>query len=151
MAYSTDSDLMEYQPYVFEHGISDFSIYHEKAAFDIQRDIKALWMPLQNTLTDPARRGMSRTASDVTLFDAAKLNNAQWIRASVYRVLGWYVLPRLAASVGGQGFLGMLAFYERAYTKELQSVFDEGVEYLINSVYQKIFVMPLAARSRQMR
>jgi len=151
MAYSTDSDLMEYQPYVFEHGISEFSDYHDKAEADIQRDIKTLWLPLQNRLTDPARRGLNLLATDSTLFDPDNLKPSQWVKASVYRVLAEYVLPRLAASVGGQGFLGMLAYYQRAYQKELQSVFDDGVEYLISSVYQKIFVMPLAARSRLIR
>jgi len=151
MSYSSDSDLMEYQPYVFEHGISEFTGYHVKAASDIVRDIKALWLPLQNTLVDPAHRSMSLLATDSTLFDAASLNSTQWVRASVYRVLGWYVLPRLAASVGGQGFLSMLAFYEREYMGEMQSVFGEGVEYLINGVYEKIFVMPLAERSRVRR
>ena len=151
MSYSADSDLMEYQPYVFEHGISEFALYHTKAALDIQRDVKALWLPLQRTLIDPARTGMNRLATDSTLFDADNLNPEQWVKASVYRVLFAYILPRLSASVGGQGFLGMLGFYEKAYGKEMQSVFDDGLEYKVNSVYQKIFVMPLAARSRQMR
>ena len=151
MAYSADSDLMEYQPYVFEHGINEFGIYHDKAALDIQRDVKALWLPLQRRLIDPARTGMILLATDSTLFDADNLNGEQWVKASVYRVLCEYILPRLGASVGGQGFLVMMTYYERVYRKELQSVFDEGVEYKISGVFQKIFVMPLAARSRLIR
>ena len=151
MNYSADSDLNEYQPYVFEHGINDFTLYHAKAALDIQRDVKALWLPLQRTLIDPARTGRNLLATDSTLFDADNLNPDQWVKASVFRVLSAYVLPRLGASVGGQGFLAMLVFYEKAYGKELQSVFDEGVEYKISGVFQKIFVMPLAARLRQIR
>lgn len=151
MSYSADIDLNEYQPYVFEHGINDFTLYHAKAALDIQRDVKALWLPLQRTLIDPARTGMSKVASDSTLFDPLKLNASQWVKASVYRVLGEYILPRLGASIGGQGFIVMMTYYEKAYRKELQAVFDDGVEYKINDVYQKIFVMPLAARSRLIR
>jgi len=151
MSYSADSDLMEYQPYVFEHGINEFGIYHSKAALDIQRDVKALWLPLQRTLVDPARTGMNLLATDATLFNADNLNPVQWVKASVYRVLGEYILPRLGASVGGQGFIVMLTYYQNAYRKELQAVFDDGLEYKVNSVYQKIFVMPLAARSRQIR
>jgi len=142
---------MEYQPYVFEHGVGEFTGYHVKAAADIVRDIKALWLPLQRRLVDPARTGMNLLATDSTLFDGDNLNAEQWVKASVYRVLGEYILPRLSASIGGQGFVEMLAFYDRAYSKELQSVFDDGVEYMIDGVYQKIFVMPLAARSRLIR
>ena len=83
MSYSADSDLNEYQPYVFEHGINEFGIYHAKAALDIQRDVKALWLPLQRTLVDPARTGRNLLATDSTLFNADNLNPEQWVKASV--------------------------------------------------------------------
>ena len=141
MPYSTDTDLLKYQPYVFEHGITSFAAYHADAEADINRDLQNLWLPAQSL-----SEGIQSVA-----FDATKLNPAQWMKASVFKVLAAYVLPSLAASVGGEGFVAMIAFYDRQYCKELQSVFAAGVQYLNGSEYVSIYAKPPAEGNRLRR
>ncbi len=150
MPYSDDADLMKYQPYVFEHGVSSFAAYHADAEADINRDIQILWLPAQSSFFCP-HYPLMIYGLPAAVFDAAKLNPDQWMKASVYKVLAAYVLPSLAASVGGEGFVAMIAFYERNYVKELERVFSAGVQYLIDSEYVVIYAKTQAERHRLVR
>ncbi|MEI7748232.1 MAG: hypothetical protein WCI81_04065 [Chlorobiaceae bacterium] len=150
MAYSTDADLLKYQPYVFEHGMSSFAAYHADAEADINRDIQILWLPAQSSFFYPCYPLMI-SGLPFAEFDATKLNPAQWMKASVFKVLAAYVLPSLAASIGGEGFVAMIAFYERNYVKELENVFSAGVQYLSGSEYAVIYAKTPAERQRLVR
>lgn len=150
MAYSTDTDLLKYQPYVFEHGVASFEVFHADAEADINRDIQILWLPAQSYFPCPVFPSSISGIQSVA-FDTTKLNPAQWMKASVFKVLAAYVLPSLAASVGGEGFVAMIAFYDRQYCKELQSVFAAGVQYLNGSEYVSIYAKSPAEGNRLRR
>ncbi len=138
MPYSTDADLLKYQPYVFEHGVPSFTAYHTDAEADINRDIQALWIPTQSQITVPLRPSVVEGTVEGA-FDATKLHPAQWMKASVYKVLAGYVLPSLAASVGGEGFVTMISFYGQLYKDELQRIFTAGVQYHDGTTYAVIY------------
>ena len=150
MAFSTDADLLKFQPYVFEHGVAAFVAYHDDAKADIIRDIQTFWLPAQLYFSAPSRPS-TITGTQSGALDEAKLNPAQWLKASVYKVLAAYVLPSLAASVGGEGFVSMIAFYERQYIKELQNVFAAGVQYMEGSQYVTIYARLQAEPLRMQR
>ncbi|ABL65632.1 hypothetical protein [Chlorobium phaeobacteroides] len=135
MVFSSDSDLLRFQPYVFEHGVVSFEEYHARGVDDIVDELLISWIPAQGTV-------------DVDSFDVERLDALQWVMASVYRVLGWYVLPRLAASVGGQGLLTMMDHYRREYGMEVQRVIRKGVRYDTGSGFERI---ELVSGSEQQR
>jgi len=135
MVFSTDDDVRLLQPYVFEHGVATFDEYHEPAAAELVDELVTEWIPAQSAVL----------ADD---FDAERLDAAQWMTAAVCRVLGWYVLPRLAASVGGEGLLSMMEHYRREYALEMQRVIRRGVRYDMGSGFKQIDALPVSEVQR---
>jgi hypothetical protein len=125
MVFSSDADLLRFQPYVFEHGVMSFEEFHALAVDAIVDELLIAWLPVQGTV-------------DVDSFDVERLDASQWVMASVYRVLGWFVLPRLAASVGGQGLLTMMDHYRREYRAEMRKQLSKGVRYDTGSGFERI-------------
>jgi len=123
MVFSDDSDLLRVQPYVFEQGIASFALFHGVAADELVRDLKRYWLGALHAISVDLPTWWDST------FDPAKLNPAQWKSAAVYRVLGWHVLPLLASSVGGAGFVEMMQFYRSSYVQEFADVVQTGLEY----------------------
>lgn len=114
MAYSTDSDLVSYQPDILNFGISAFTTDHDKAASDIDREIRGKWW---------------RTIGSDADFDSTRLNPDQWNTASVFLVLWKYALPKLTNWVDDDRFEEMIAFYKGLYQDEMAAIFADGVEY----------------------
>lgn len=138
MIFSNDENLQQLQPYVFEHGVATFTAYHVSAANDVVDALVTEWLPLQSVVSSDD-------------FDAERLEAEQWVTAAVYRVLGWYVLPRLAASVGGAGLLTMMEHYRREYVLEVQRVIRRGVRYDIGSWFERIEALPVSEVQRLRR
>lgn len=117
MAFSTDSDLTAIQPDILSLGITDFSAEHAKAEADIKREIRSKWWP---------RTGYKGEMDDTLLTDS------QWTRANAYLVLWKYALPQLTNWVDGDRFREMISFYRDLHSQEMESVFNDGVEYDFN-------------------
>lgn len=117
MAFSTDSDLTAIQPDILSLGISDFSAEHAKAEADIKREIRSKWWP---------RTGYKGEMDDTLLTDS------QWTRANAYLVLWKYALPQLTNWVAEDRFRQMIDFYRDLHNQEMESVFQDGVEYDFN-------------------
>jgi hypothetical protein len=60
--YSTDADVLEYEPQIKEYGIIDFSSYHAKTTADIQRLLRIEFWPR-----------VSRTYSSGKYFNSTEL------------------------------------------------------------------------------
>lgn len=120
MVFSCDDDLLLLLPYVFEHGVESFAEFHALAAADVVHDVRVAWLS--------GRLRMERCWYGVE-FDGELLVDSEWVRAAVFRVLGWFVLPLLAASVGGEGFVAMMGHYRMEYERELQRLFVVGFVY----------------------
>ena len=113
MAMSTDFNLQEIIPDIFDFGIDHFLEEHAKAQADVEREIRHRWWP---------RRGLSGE------MDTSKLTQSQWTRTAAYLI----VEIRAAAAyklVDNDRFLGMIDFYKARYGEELEAVFADGVEY----------------------
>lgn len=114
MAFSSDSDLTAIVPDILSLGISDFSDEHARAEADIKREIRRKWWP---------RTNYKGEMNDTLLTDS------QWTRANVYLVLWKYALPQLTNWVEGDRFREMIDFYRDLHSQEMESVFNDGVEY----------------------
>jgi len=114
MAFSTDADLMKLVPDILDLGIESFTLEHAQAQADIERKIRADWWN---------KRGYSGE------LDASKLTSSQWTRTSSYLVLWKYALPKLTNWVDNDRFISMIDFYKARYGEEIESVFQDGVEY----------------------
>ncbi|NHQ60576.1 hypothetical protein G9409_08245 [Chlorobium sp. BLA1] len=166
MIFSDDSDLQRIQPYVFEHGVDSFTEYHEQAAADVIADLRLRWWPNLRTpypyggigslLVDGSSEyglyaGVTPVWNNYPDFDSEKLNPVQWVPASTTRVLGWYVLPRLAASVGGSGLVEMMRFYRGEYEREFLKTLTIGVEYDTGYGFVRVDMRPVSERQRLRR
>ena len=91
--FSQDTDLTFYQPDILTFGIANFTSpndYHAQARADIERDLRIKWFPVyaKETYRDIA-------ILNTTEMDATLLTDAQFKRASVFRVIGFYACPQL--------------------------------------------------------
>ena len=132
MIFCDDSDLLRVQPYVFELGVASFEELHEVAGDEVVRDCRMYWLS-----TLPVLAPVASSFFDDG-FDASKLNPLQLLSAAVYRVLGWHVLPLLASSVGGAGFVEMMSFYRLEYVREFGAVVQAGLEYNFGYGYEVV-------------
>ena len=114
MAFSQDSDLTALIPDILTYGVLSFFADHARAQADIEREIRKKWWP---------KTGFAGE------LNTALLTDSQWKDASVYLVLWKYALPQLTNWVDGDRFLAMLDFYKSRYSEEIDSVFNDGVEY----------------------
>jgi hypothetical protein len=114
MAFSTDSDLTAIVPDILSLGIDSFADEHAKAEADIKREIRRKWWP--------------RTQFKGEMNESL-LTDSQWTRANVYLVLWKYALPKLTNWVDGDRFREMISFYRDLHSQEMESVFNDGVEY----------------------
>ena len=124
--YSTDADVLEYEPQIKEYGIIDFSSYHAKTTADIQRLLRIEWWPR-----------VSRTTGNYSYFQTTdlemnntKLQAAQFTRAAVFHVLAYYVLPQLTQhNADRDRFREMIDFYKGKFREEFDLILQDGVEY----------------------
>lgn len=135
MAFSSDTDLQGILPAIFNHGITDFSVYHANAEDEVIRDIRKEFIPRQHTVA-------------LADFDKTKLTESQWTRVNCLRVLGWHALPRLATETTVAGFTDMMEYYQEEYAKELGKVIDDGVYYDTGSGPELIVPIPRAEEQR---
>ena len=60
----------------------------------------------------------------------SRLRTAQFTRAAVYHVLGYYIYPRLSTfDPDGDLFREKMTYYKRAFEEEFDLILREGVSY----------------------
>jgi len=124
--YSTDTDVLEYEPQIKEFGIIDFSAYHAKTTQDIQRLLRIEWWPRVSRNYSSSRYF---NATDIEM-DATKLTATQFTRAAVFHVLAYYILPQLTQhSPERDRFREMIDFYKAKFREEFNLVLQDGIEY----------------------
>ena len=113
--YTTDADLLEYEPQLKEYGIIDFSAEHTKTTADVQRHLRIEWWP------------RTRRTSEL---DTTLLTDSQFKRCAVYHCLSFYILPKLTQHTAEPDrFRMMIDFYKGRFRDELDMVLQDGVEY----------------------
>ena len=126
--YTTDADILEWEPSIKEYGIIDFSTYHAKTKDDVNRWLRIHWWPKVR------RASMNRNASYFNSaeaeMDETKLTASQLKTASVFHILAYYILPQLTQhGAEPDRFRMMIDFYKNKWLEEIQLVLQDGVEY----------------------
>tara|TARA_X000001382_G_scaffold124942_1_gene109955 strand:+ start:3493 stop:3942 length:450 start_codon:yes stop_codon:yes gene_type:complete len=124
-AYATDSNLTEYVPTIFDHGVTSFTTELTRATEDVQRWIEINWYNKHFST------GFNQVGRRIGAeFDTSKLTSTQWKRATIYLALYAYILPRLSPfRVEGDSFQTQITFYKQRYNEEIQAAMAKGVEY----------------------
>jgi hypothetical protein len=122
---ATISDIQEYEPDITDFGIPDFDAEITKAQADVFRDLRIQWWPTyHNGIYDLAKLTMSNEP-DEDLYTASQLT-----RACAYNALGFHIYPKLAKFEPEQDlFERKMEFYRQEYSRELDLVLRDGVEY----------------------
>lgn len=110
--YATDSDITDYVPDIFEHGVASFTTELTRATDTINKRLKAEWWE-QHPIN----------------FDESKLRDAQWTETTVYAALTFFILPRLSSFREGDIFMGMSSFYRDRYEETWRRELETGVDY----------------------
>jgi hypothetical protein len=124
MSFANNSDLVNLYPNAMEHGVADWTSELALAQGDVETLIKTRWFNQEF--------GTSRGRSQVgqPAYDPAKLTDSQWTRATVYRALAVYILPKLSTfRPEGDSFREQLAFYQNRFDEEFNMQLGSGVEY----------------------
>ena len=118
MAFATNTDLQKYCPEVFEQGIDDWSDELSEAQDDVTNMIQFKWWNKMKSRSE---------------FNATKLVEAQWTKATVYRAMASYILPKLSTfRPEGDPFREQLEFYKNRFEEEFDLQFRLGIEYDYN-------------------
>ncbi len=124
MSFANNSDLVNLYPTAMDHGVADWTSELALAQGDVETLIKTRWFNQEF--------GTSRGRSQVgqPAYDPAKLTDTQWTRATVYRALAVYILPKLSTfRPEGDSFREQLAFYQNRFDEEFNMQLGSGVEY----------------------
>ena len=130
MVMSTDDDLIKYQIDILTYGIDEFKAEHELAREDILRKLRLEWWGRAKSYN--AFEGNSANAQ----MDPLKLNEAQFLRCAVFRVLAEYALPQLTkwnADGEEDKFQVMMKHYHTRYLQEFEAILLDGIEYDFDS------------------
>jgi hypothetical protein len=118
MAFSSDTDLLDYVPDILDLGIDSFASEHARAQADIERELRIGWWD---------KKGLAGE------MNSAYLTDSQFTRCASYLVLWKYALPQLTNWVEGDRYQSMIGFYKARYGEEIESILRDGVEYDANN------------------
>ncbi len=125
------SDVTAYQTDAFDFGIAVGATvvtdWLAQTTNDILRDLRIKWWPVYK----------SNIYTDITVLNTAEMSNTkvnlnQFKRAGVYLFLSRFFLPALTKfrpEADKDRFERMIEFYTSQYTKEMQTILEDGVEY----------------------
>ena len=130
--FSTDSDILEYEPDIKNFGIQDFGSspnLHEKTYDDIIRLLNIEWWPTARYgATDASVVGSN------TKLSPSRLDATQFKRASVYYTLYYYIYPRLSSfDPDRDAFREKLDYYKEKFNEEFNLLLREGIRYDLDS------------------
>lgn len=124
MSFANNSDLVTYYPTAMDHGVADWTNELTLAQGDVEILVKTRWF------NQEFGQPQGRTIGSMPIFDPALLTETQWTRATVYRALAVYILPKLSTfRPEGDSFREQLAFYQNRFDEEFNLQLGSGVEY----------------------
>lgn len=127
---ATIEDVVLYEPDIENYGISDFDADITRAQADVFRDLRIRWWPTQQIgLYDVKYVAGGDVEPDEDLYTASQLT-----RACVYQALGFHIYPKLSRfEPDVDVFERKMEHYRAEYTRELDLVLRDGVEYDLDS------------------
>jgi hypothetical protein len=118
MSFATDNDLVTLVPDIYDHNVDYWGDEIARAEEDIIRKIRTEWY----------NKRYSRYN-----WDQAELVESQWTQATLYRALGYYILPRLTQwRTEGDSFQQQMEFYQARFADEINDQFSIGIQYDYN-------------------
>ena len=114
MAYANAENLNFYAPEVYEGDTEDWDTELTLAETDIKNKIEVKWY-------DQVKGNKE--------FDASKLTEGQWTKATVYQTLVAYVLPKMSTFRIDDTFIEQIKFYQDRLKDELDMQFALGIKY----------------------
>ena len=114
MAYANAENLNFYAPEVYEGDTEDWDTELALAETDIKNKIEVKWY-------DQVKGNKE--------FDASKLTEGQWTKATVYQTLVAYVLPKMSTFRIDDTFIEQIKFYQDRLKDELDMQFALGIKY----------------------
>lgn len=125
MPFATNDDLVKYYPTAMDHGVADWTAELAMAQGDVETIVKTRWFNVEFGNS----RGRDNLVSQPT-FDATRLTDSQWTRATCYRALAVYILSKLSTfRPEGDSFREQLAFFQNRFDEEVALQLSSGVEY----------------------
>lgn len=126
----TIDDILEYEGDILNYGIPDFDDEITRGTNDLFRDLRIQWWPTQQIgLYDARYLTGSQLEPDEDLYSADQLK-----RAAVYQTLGFHIFPQLTKfDPEIDLFERKMEFYRQEYSRELDLVLRDGVEYDMDS------------------
>lgn len=126
----TIADIQDYEPDILDYGIPDFSEEITKAQADVLRDLRIQWWPTVNH----GRYDIKYLAGHELEPDEDLYTASQLTRAACYHALGFHIYPKLAKFEPETDiFERKMEFYRGEYSRELDLVLRDGVEYDLDS------------------
>ena len=116
--YATNADLLALVPAIFDHGESDYTDELTNATADVNRDIEIEWN----------KRGFNYGSGN-TRFNTSLLVATQWKRATMFKALTDYIMPRLSPFRVDDSFQLQISFYKTRYAEEIGAEFAIGIKY----------------------
>lgn len=114
MAYANAENLNFYAPEVYEGDTEDWDTELALAETDIKNKIEVKWY-------DQVKGNKE--------FDASKLTEEQWTKATVYQTLVAYVFPKMSTFRVEDTFIEQIKFYQERLKDELDMQFALGIKY----------------------
>lgn len=129
MSFATNEDLVEYYPNAMEHGVGDWTAELAQAQTDVETLIKSRWF--NKEFDNGATR--YRISGGFPTYDPSRLTASQWTRATCFRALSCYILPKLSTfRPEGDAFREQLNFFQNRFDEEFNLQLGAGVEYDTN-------------------
>ena len=114
MSYANAENLNFYAPEVYEGDTEDWDTELALAETDIKNKIEVQWY-------DQVKGNRE--------FDASKLTEGQWTKATVYQTLVAYVLPKMSTFRIDDTFIEQIKFYQDRLKDELDMQFALDIKY----------------------
>ena len=129
MSFATNEDLVDYYPNAMEHGVGDWTAELAQAQTDVETLIKSRWF---NKEFDSGS-ARYRVPGGFPSYDPSRLTASQWTRATCFRALACYILPKLSTfRPEGDSFREQLNFFQSRFEEEFNLQLGAGVEYDVN-------------------
>lgn len=121
--FATNDDILKYFPTAFDHGVADWTDELDLAQGDVELKIKSKWFI--------GEYGPNRVLAPTSpVFNPDLLTASQWTKATVYRALCDYILPKLSTfRPEGDPFQVQIDFFSKKFAEELDMQITSGVEY----------------------
>jgi hypothetical protein len=124
--YASIDDLIAVEPTIQDYGILEYDDALQQSTSDIKRYLRIRWWP---SYVKYGRLDLRFVGAFIQM-EPAKLDPTQFVKATVYHALHFYILPRLTKFEPNlDRFQVMMEFYRKRFEDEMDLCIRDGVHY----------------------